>query len=269
MASATYAIFLVMNSISEEEERVRAVLSKGRNFFKQSSETSASLVALITHDLATPLMVIRHRITQLKTASDMERSKILEQLEKSVEQMEGLIQDVKLMRAHQGGKILLELVSVKILDVVRDAITDLQIKADKKSIILNLHIDDAVTDSDTVLADPHTLRTSVVENILSNAIKFSPENSYINIKVYKQDLQIIIEIQDFGMGISSEIKKSLFDFTSPTTHKGTCGEMGTGFGLPLVKLFMDKFQGQIKILSGDEIGGIGTIVTLSLKPFTK
>ncbi len=85
---------------------------------------------------------------------------------------------------------------------------------------------------------------------MTNAIKFSPRGSTIKITT-KQDVegQIKVYISDPGVGMSTELVDDLFDLSKPTSRDGTEGERGTGFGMPLVKKFMQKYGGEISINS--------------------
>ncbi|MNT77691.1 Signal-transduction histidine kinase senX3 [compost metagenome] len=107
----------------------------------------------------------------------------------------------------------------------------------------------------------------VLTNIISNAIKFSPNNSEIRIELKKGDGQLEITVQDFGIGIPHHIQTRIFDLTANTSRTGTQGEKGTGYGLPLAMEYTRKMKGNIKIQSQeDRFGDMpqGTTVVLNL-----
>ena len=96
-------------------------------------------------------------------------------------------------------------------------------------------------------------------NILSNAIKFSHIGGEIKIIVKNVDDSFIeILISDKGIGMPPDLVKSIFSATKPTTRKGTLGEKGTGFGMPLVKLFMDIYDAKIFVNSKMDKENSGT-----------
>lgn len=105
----------------------------------------------------------------------------------------------------------------------------------------------------------------VLNNIFSNAIKFSSENSKIELNVREETRYIRLSIRDNGIGIPSNLVSRLFDHLSKTTRKGTKGESGTGFGLPLANAFVKAFGGKITVISKTEIDNHGTVFHIYLQ----
>lgn len=89
----------------------------------------------------------------------------------------------------------------------------------------------------------------ILNNLVSNAIKFTPEGGHISIKVVPSQDRCVLVVEDDGIGIPEEILKDLFDSGKPTTRNGTTGEKGTGFGMPIVKMFVEKYNGTIDVES--------------------
>jgi signal transduction histidine kinase len=116
-----------------------------------------------------------------------------------------------------------------------------------------------------VLVDPISFKNQVLGNALSNAIKFSPLNSKITIRAYPHDDQFhVIEIVDQGIGIPASLITSLFDINKRSSRIGTSGELGSGFGMHIMKNFMDMYQGKIEIESNAR-SETGTVIKLYLK----
>lgn len=116
-----------------------------------------------------------------------------------------------------------------------------------------------------VLVDPISFKNQVLGNALSNAIKFSPLDSKITIRAYPHDDQFhVIEIADQGIGIPASLIASLFDIDKRSSRIGTSGELGSGFGMHIMKNFMDMYQGKIEIESNDR-SETGTVIKLYLK----
>lgn len=92
----------------------------------------------------------------------------------------------------------------------------------------------------------------IIGNLISNAIKFTPKNSYVNVTIElienEQNNTLIIEVSDMGIGISEETIAFILSGKSATTY-GTDGEQGFGFGLPLVKHLVDGLNGDMTITS--------------------
>ncbi|SHH76809.1 two-component system, OmpR family, sensor histidine kinase VicK [Chryseolinea serpens] len=105
----------------------------------------------------------------------------------------------------------------------------------------------------------------VINNLLSNALKFSPENKNINIATLKNDKSVFIIIRDQGIGISREHLPFIFEkFSKKLRRPGTKGEQSTGLGLSIVKQIVDLHNGEIQVTSQENEG---TTITIELPIF--
>jgi signal transduction histidine kinase len=102
---------------------------------------------------------------------------------------------------------------------------------------------------------------TILRNIISNSIKFTPENGTITIIVHSSENSDEIIVSDTGTGMSQETIDKLFKIDSNYTTEGTSGEKGTGLGLILCKEFVDKHNGKLWVES--EVGK-GTSIHISL-----
>lgn len=180
--------------------------------------------------------------------------------EKSQEKLETLWHRVKRAAHHQKELIehILELESLtsgkKTITLTRESVSQFyeqscfvfkdQLKSKNIDFIFESQNQEMFVSVDPVLFGHH-----VINNIVSNAIKFSAVGSKIIFKAEEgADQNIIcIKIIDQGVGIPGEIKDKLFDMGEKTSRTGTHGEQGTGFGMPIVKRYMELFQGTIDI----------------------
>ncbi|MBN1597287.1 MAG: ATP-binding protein [Bacteroidales bacterium] len=117
-----------------------------------------------------------------------------------------------------------------------------------------------ISDEIIVNADKDMLETAL-RNIISNAIKYTEPGGMIIIRIAKKDNQIIIEIEDTGVGIDSESLKKLFTFNKDHKTKGTKGEKSAGIGLFIIKDFLDKNDAKVKVTS---IIGEGTKFVITI-----
>ena len=95
---------------------------------------------------------------------------------------------------------------------------------------------------------------SIVTNLISNAIKFTPQRGQINITTSLAGDMLQVDIADNGMGITDEDKSMLFRVDAQIVGKGTEGETGSGLGLILCKEFVEKNGGQIWLESEEGRG---------------
>ncbi len=109
-----------------------------------------------------------------------------------------------------------------------------------------------------VFLDKKMIET-ILRNIISNSIKFTPFGGEIDIQLTVLNQKIQIQVTDSGIGIPEETLDSIFRIDRTVTSRGTSGEIGSGLGMVLVKEFLDKNNGEIRILSKL---GKGTEITL-------
>ena len=100
----------------------------------------------------------------------------------------------------------------------------------------------------TAYADENLLNT-VIRNLVSNAIKFTNESGQIRINARKIGELIEVEVADNGMGMSNEVRDSLFSDNSSLSLPGTANELGSGLGLILCKQFVEKQGGRLWVES--------------------
>jgi signal transduction histidine kinase len=118
-----------------------------------------------------------------------------------------------------------------------------------------------------VLVEPISFNNQVLGNAISNSIKFSHPGSTITIRVYPRDQHFFaVEICDQGIGMPPLLMESLFDINKKTSRTGTNGESGTGFGMHIMKSFIEMYQGKVEVESKDETQPMpGTIIKFLLK----
>ncbi|MEO8174458.1 MAG: HAMP domain-containing sensor histidine kinase, partial [Sediminibacterium sp.] len=104
-----------------------------------------------------------------------------------------------------------------------------------------------------VLADPDHF-SLVLRNLISNAIKYSYQDGCVSIHAYEKSGCILIEVSDTGMGMTEEIKNSIFNAANLVSVTGTSNEKGTGLGLKLCKEFIEKNNGSIWLESEEQKG---------------
>ncbi len=118
---------------------------------------------------------------------------------------------------------------------------------------------------DTVHAyGDYNMLATVIRNILNNAIKYSHSNSNIDINISATDRKWDIAIKDSGVGISEQVRNTLFKLTSVKSKLGTRGESGSGFGLIITKEMIQMNQGDIAVESTE---GIGTTITFTIPKY--
>lgn len=178
-----------------------------------------------------------------------------------------IIESVSDMMALSEGKIQIDLQPISVSKAFEESELILKQRLIEKEITLEkINLDGLY-----ILAEESTLINSVINNLLTNSLKFSKKGDKIKIEAVSRPPVIEIRIRDYGIGIPNRLLNIIFEMDEPTTRKGTEGEKGTGFGMPLVKRFMESYEGAIKINTwvitdkkneSDENGKTGTEIVL-------
>lgn len=136
-----------------------------------------------------------------------------------------------------------------LLPIINECVATFDAYANKKEIKIQTDIQENIT----VLADYNILQ-SVIRNILSNAVKFTPKGGIIIIKGKEDKIKTTISIRDSGIGMNEKILQNLFQLDVKTNRIGTDDEPSTGLGLILCKEFVEKHGGKIWVESEENRG---------------
>ncbi|MBK1880399.1 hybrid sensor histidine kinase/response regulator [Pelagicoccus mobilis] len=224
----------------------------------------SQLLHVLCHDISNPLSSAYTVFQTLKYATSEEDMAELQDLAlTSFRNAFNIIDDVRESLALEEGKNELELSRHNVVDLLLTSLSILQNKLKEK----NIEVSQAFNYDGEILVEATAFTNSVISNILTNAIKFSYRDSAISISTQQVEDQIQIAISDQGTGIPEDIIDSLFDMQKTTSHLGTEGEKGTGFGMPLVQQTILALNGNVSIVSRHEKehpGNSGTTITIEL-----
>ena len=238
------AIALEQASITENE-RLTGLVAARTSELNSSLKENESLLKVVLHDISSPLMTMRFYLHYLKV--NPENEEMIEKTKKSHSAMEKIILEVKNLYGKKNRKDKLNLQPVSIEECFNDVSFIFAQKLEKKNI--DLVLVNSLKENTKVMADQTTLTHSVISNLVSNSLKFSYPDSQIRISVSEENGMIKIEIRDQGPGISPEIIQSIYNEEELTSSEGTSGETGTGFGLSIVKSFVDAYGGHLEFIS--------------------
>ena len=227
----------------------------------QANAAKDKFFAIIAHDLRGPVHTQTAFLDQLYQEFDSlekdELKKLLKLLGSSSENISDLLNNLLLWAQSQVKKMEVNTTELELKGVIDDTIEKLAQSASLKQIAISLDTDNQLK----VLSDANMLQT-IIRNIVSNAIKFTPRGGSIHIKTFaSEQKEITIKITDTGLGMDTEKMNTLFDISSKNHSEGTEKEKSNGLGLILVKDFVEKNRGTINIESEKEKG---TSVTVTL-----
>lgn len=208
------------------------------------------MLQMASHDLRSPLALIVGycSLIELDTPLDSPIQEYLQIIQRSTERMKGLLDD--LLRVEQIRTSPLEMHErVDFDQLVRQVIHNLTPSADTRRQRLFGEI--ALTDVPGVMLNPVLIRETM-ENLVNNAIKYTPEGGQIAVSAYRDGDRLHFEVQDNGIGIPKEAIPRLFQSFFRAKQPGTENIEGRGFGLSLVKTIIERHNGQVWVES--EVG---------------
>jgi PAS domain S-box-containing protein len=216
-------------------------------------------VALISHELRTPLTAIQG-YTELVldgTAGDLndEQRMMLSAVDRSSARLFRLINDLLFLAQVNAGQLSVAIEDVDLAAVAEESIMDARPRAETAGVSLELELEGGLT---TVRADRVRL-AQVFDNLISNAIKFTPPGGRVGLTISMVGDEAMIVVADSGMGMTPEDQQRLF--TRFFRTKSAAKIQGTGLGLSITKAILDAHSGSISVES--EVGR-GTRFTVTV-----
>ncbi len=235
---------------------------------KRYGEKLSNMIRVLSHDLANYVMIITGSVSVLRRQIPASEAvqKYLNKIDKAAQNQEDIISSVRELKALEDGKLALKPEPVQLSSILPDLLETYATQLQNKHIRLELPSD--LSEEIFVLAEKRALFHSVLCNIISNAIKFSSENSRIVVGVETDDHDVRIKIRDFGQGIKADKLAQMSSAQGSTTTLGTNGERGTGFGLMIISSYVALFGGTLHFASktkDEHPTDHGTEVTITLK----
>lgn len=213
-------------------------------------EERERLIHILCHDISNPLSSIMGWADMLSNdmivSENPPLEKGLQRILHSAQQTSDIIDHVRAMeiqRTKHNNKLKLEPVSLK--GVVHSALVVFENQLKEKNITFECvpPLDKLET---KIIAEKTSFTANVFSNLFSNAIKFSYPGSVITLRV-EEDGDVRLVLGDQGIGIPGNLMENIFNPVKSMSRIGTSGEKGNGFGMPLVKKYMDKYGGKILI----------------------
>ena len=249
-----------------ELKNLNSELNASKESIERQNDERKEMLHVLCHDLVNPFASV---ISALELVEVSEHFRELKDEATNIA-YRGLeiIDLVRKMRAIEDGKTELTLHELDLQEMLNESLLILRNRFKEKDI----NIDVNIGKNETVVAESTTLINSVINNLLTNAVKFSYPSSTIRIYTQKENGTLKLAIADSGIGMSEKLLKDIFNMSKATSRPGTNGESGTGYGMPLVKKFMNAYGGEIEVESVSEKKSEtehGTIVTLIFKTSMK
>lgn len=235
-------IGIVMNTF----QAVNQLEMKAKSL-EDSQNHLQTIFKALSHDLANPMTTINYIASIAEIKNELNESQ-MKKLVKSNKQLIENFNHLKRIAFISGGKQALDIQPLSINEFMTECYTHFKELCAQKNI--DLVFDSNLPHSTVINLDFKVFRYQIMQNLITNAIKFSFPQSQIQIKSgIHQNGQIFISVCDTGQGIPEEKIQQPFSWNKATSSVGTQGEKGTGLGLSLVKRFAELMQIQINVES--------------------
>lgn len=239
-------------------------LSSTLNYMAQeivrSNQVKDDFISSISHELRTPLTSIKGWNETLESGGyDPEETKMgLKIISKETNRLIGLVEELLDFSKLQQNEMKMVKGTVSVREVLQEIMLNVWAKAEQKQIKLRLNAEE---EDYLILGDGNRLK-QVFLNVIDNAIKFSHMNSWIDITIKREQEQVVVIIQDTGIGISEEHLERVKDRFYQVDHQ----HGGTGLGLAISQQLIELHGGTLQMES--ELGN-GTTVTVKLPALTQ
>ncbi len=235
--------FLQLVDISEKNIAIEKA-----NAFKNE------ILGMVAHDLRNPIGAVE-TIAMMMEMEDVDKDthENLEMIKASCAKARGIISDL-LQAANNENINIIDTQRTELNHFLKRIISDWKVQKNAKNNLI------LIGSKKQLFAEINAEKFQrVIDNLITNALKFSKENGKIDIYLSEKDNQAVIEVRDYGVGIPADILPFIFERFSKARRPGVRGEQSTGLGLSIAKQIIENHKGTIEVTSEDRKGSTFTI----------
>jgi signal transduction histidine kinase len=220
---------------------------------REAAVIKTQFMAMASHQLRTPLTSLRwysELVQQKLTEADAEVKEMVDIIHQTTVKLAELVDDLLSISRIERGKVELEIVQANLGELTREIVSDMKVQAQTKGLVFEVEV---APELQPFWFDPKLIR-EVIVNLVSNAIKYTPDGGRVQVRVTLGESQVLIEVEDSGMGISEGDKQKIFGRFFRSQRAVESGIDGTGLGLSVAKLIVEKCGGRIWFESEENVG---------------
>jgi signal transduction histidine kinase len=229
---------------------------------QEAERVKEEFFALVSHELRTPLSSIVGYVellveeTEDEALTDAERQRFLEIVERNARRLQRLVGDLLFVARLEAGKLDLQKTDVDLSQTARDSVEAARRQAERGGVKLSEEIVDGLA----LHGDPDRLG-QVMDNLLSNALKFTPDGGEVGLRLFALDGTAEVEVWDTGIGIPADEQARLFERFFRATTATEAAVPGVGLGLSITRAIVESHGGRLSFTSTE---GKGTTFRIEL-----
>jgi PAS domain S-box-containing protein len=233
-----------------DREHAHTLLRRQNALLRDADRLKGELISVVSHDLRTPLTSIMGYLELVLDEAEgpltPEQRRFLEVIERNADRLLALVNDLLLISRAEAGRLELDLAEADLVEIAAEVVEAQRPRAERVEVELKL-IGEAVP----AVVDRARI-AELLENLVSNAVKFTPPGGSVEVRVSRCEGAAILEVADTGMGISVGDRNHLFErfFRGRRARKVP----GLGLGLSIVKAIVNAHGGRISVESRPEQG---------------
>jgi len=253
--------------LGETEKEVLGWVEKSREEIEKlrlQEEFRREFLGNLSHELKTPIFSIQgYILTLLEGGLEDENINraFLERASKGVDRVTGIIEDLDVITKIESEELKLNATTVNIVDLAKEIVESLEIKAQKRNVSLSLDWKRAGSPEINVLCDKDKIG-QVLGNLINNSINYGVESGHTEVRFFDLEDNILIEVSDDGIGIEEEHLPRLFERFYRVGKSRARNEGGSGLGLAIVKHLVEAHGQTIDVRS---TVGQGSTFSFTLK----
>ncbi|MCL4363691.1 ATP-binding protein [Patescibacteria group bacterium] len=240
-------------TLTQEVETATADLRKANDKLRELDKLKDEFVSMASHELRTPMTAVKNYLwlaLDKLSKTNPEVTEYLNIASTSTNRLLKLVEDMLTISRIEGKRLVLEKGKVNLNQLLKEVFNEVKVNGEQRKVHMELELDGKIF---MTLGDKEKLR-EVVQNILGNAIKFTPSDGKIIIGLIDKDEEVAINIFNSGTYISPEDKKKLFEKFRRLKESEEQQVQGTGLGLYITKQIIEMHKGRIDVESEQNKG---------------
>ena len=243
-AAAVNAVDEHLLALNEELAGAQRRIRRQNAELARQNEVKDALLANVSHDLRTPLTAVLGYAELLRRRGGLsdQQAQAVDVIERNARRLLRLVSDLLLLAQARAGKLTLDREVVELSRLAAESVELIRPLADHAQLALDLDADPHGT-----VIDADRLRVGqLLDNLIANAIKFTPEGGTVTVRVHGRPDAVVLEVEDTGPGFPADEREALFE---AFTRGSTSNAPGTGLGLTIVRTVVDAHDATIDVHS--------------------